>query len=83
MNRTITLWMLIGLTVACCWIVVGMLLGPNHNLGHSTLVEITAPASFLGRKMPLGVVWFVLLNGGLYALVGLAIDLIRRISLYR
>jgi hypothetical protein len=83
MNRMITLWMLIGLAVACCWVVIGILIGPNYNLGHSTFVAITAPASFLGRKMPLGVIWFVLLNGGLYALMGLTIDLIRRLCLYR
>ncbi len=83
MNRMIASWMLIGLAVACCWVVIGILIGPSYNLGHSTFVAITAPASFLGRKMPLGVVWFVLLNGGLYALMGLAIDLIHKLRLYR
>jgi len=83
MNRMVTLWMLIGLAVACCWVVMGILIGPSYNLGHLTFVAITAPASLLGRKMPLGVVWFVLLNGGLYALLGLTIDLIRRLRLDR
>ena len=83
MNRRITLWMLIGLSVACCWAVIGILTGPTYNLGHSTLVAITAPASFLGRKRPLGVAWFVLLNGGLCALLGLAVDLVRRVRLHR
>jgi hypothetical protein len=79
MRQTVSMWMLIGLAVACCWAVVGLLIGPtSYNLGHSTVVVITAPASLVGRKMPLGVVWFVLLNGGIYALVGLAIELIRR-----
>jgi hypothetical protein len=68
MSRVVALWMGIGLAVACCWAVLGLLLGPtNYNLGHSALVAITAPASLLGRKMPLGVVWFILLNGGIYA----------------
>jgi hypothetical protein len=84
MNRMVSVWMVIGLAVACCWVVVGLLIGPtSYNLGHSTLVAITAPASLVGRKMPLGVVWFVLLNGGIYALVGLAIALMRRPRLYR
>jgi len=79
MSRMVSLWMLVGLAVACCWAVVGLLIGPTgYNLGHSTLVAITAPASLLGRKMPLGMVWFVLLNGVLYALMGFAIELIRR-----
>jgi hypothetical protein len=84
MTRIVSLWVLIGLAVACCWAVVGLLLGPtSYNLGHSTLVAITAPASLLGRKMPLGVVWFILLNGGIYAVMGLAIELIRRSHLHR
>ena len=83
MNRTISLWMLIGFAVACCWVAIGILIGPSYNLGHSTFVAITAPASFRGRKIPLGVAWFVLLNGGLYAVMGLTIDLIRRLRLYR
>lgn len=84
MNRTVSLWMLIGLAVACCWAVVGLLNGPTgYNLGHSTLVAITAPASLLGRKMPLGVVSFILLNGVIYAVVGLAIELTRRPTLHR
>ena len=79
MNLMVSLWILIGLAVACCWVVVGLFIGPaGYNLGHSTLAAITAPASLVGRKMPLGVVWFVLLNGGLYALVGLTIGLVRR-----
>ena len=84
MTRTLTLWMLIGLAVACCWAVVALLLGPaGYNLGHSALVAITAPASLLGRKMPLGVVWFILLNGGIYAIVGFPIELIRRRQVHR
>ncbi len=83
MNRMITLWMLTGLAVACCWVAIGLLIGPTQNLGHSTFVAITAPASLLGRKMPLGVVWFILLNGCLYALIGFAITRFRRVWLYR
>jgi hypothetical protein len=78
MNRRISLWVLVGLMVACCWVTVGFLAGPRYNLGRSTFVAITAPASLLGRRMPLDVLWFVLLNGGLYGIVGLAIELARR-----
>jgi len=78
MVRTITLWMLIGLVVACCWVVIGLFLDPHGlNLGRSNLVAFTAPAALLGRKMPLGVVSFILLNGGLYGFAGLVIGLAR------
>jgi hypothetical protein len=68
MTRRIGLWALIGLIVACSWVIVGMMVVPNYNLARSTWVAITAPASFLGRKMPLASYWFILLNSGAYAL---------------
>ena len=83
MNRIVGWWVLIGLAVACFWAVMGILIGPSYNLGHSTFVAVTAPASLLGRRMPLAVVWFVLLNGGLYALVGMVIEVTRRTLLHR
>ena len=84
MSRVVGLWMVIGLVVACCWAALGLLLGPTtYNLGHSAVVAITAPASLVGRKMPLGVVWFILLNGGIYALVGVVIEVFRRSRVYR
>jgi hypothetical protein len=74
MKRRIILWVFAGIVVACSWAVVAVLTGPCHNLGRSIFVEITAPASLLGRWMPLGVIWFILLNGGLYGVLGLAIE---------
>ena len=41
MSRNIGIWELIGFIVACCWVVIGIALGPSYNLGHSTLVLIT------------------------------------------
>ena len=81
MSRTVTLWMLTGFVVAGLWVVVGLLFDPHlHSLGHSTLVAFTAPASVLGRRMPLGMGQFVLLNGGIYACVGLLIGTVRFLS---
>jgi hypothetical protein len=54
-SRRISFWVLIGIAVASCWVAVGLMLGPNYNLGRSTVVAITAPASLLGRRMPVGV----------------------------
>ncbi len=75
MGRRIGLWVLFGMTVACCWVAIGFLAGPAYNPGRSTIAAITAPASLLGRKMPLGMSWFVLLNGGLYGILGVLIEL--------
>ena len=78
MSGRIGLWMLIGLAVACLWVLIAAFLGPTYNPGHWTLVAVTAPASLLGRRMPLGALWFILLNGGMYAVVGSAIELLRK-----
>jgi len=48
-----------------------------YSLGHSSIVAITAPASLLGRAMPLKYYWFILINGAAYALLGLATELFR------
>ena len=77
MKRRISLWALIGIAVACCWVVVGFLAGPAYNPGRSTIAAMTAPASLLGRRAPLGITWFILLNGALYGTVGLAAELAR------
>lgn len=77
MRRRITLWMLFGILVACSWAAIGLLAGPSYNPGRSTVAAITAPAALLGRMMPLSVLWFILLNGGLYGIVGLMIESLR------
>lgn len=78
MGRKIGIWALVGIIVACCWVVIGIVVGPSYNLGRSTLVLITAPASFLGRRVPLTFYWFILLNAATYAVVGLGIEVVRR-----
>ena len=78
MMRRIGLWALIGLAVALVWFVVGLFTWPNYNLGRWTIVAVTAPASLLGRTMPLAYYWFILLNAAIYALVGLATEVLRR-----
>ena len=78
MSRNIGIWALIGLIVACCWVVIGIAIGPAYNLGHSTVVSITAPAAFLGRRVPLSLYGFVLLNAAMYAVAGLGTEFLRR-----
>jgi hypothetical protein len=84
MKRRIGLWALTGFVVAFSWFVVGLFTWPNPNLARWTIVAITAPASLIGRSMPLAYYWFILLNAAIYALVGLASELLRRpIATYR
>ena len=78
MQRRIGLWALVGFVVACCWVIFAMITAPNPALGRSTFVAITAPASLIGRTVPLAYYWFILLNAAAYVLSGLAIELFRR-----
>jgi hypothetical protein len=78
MTRRISLWALAGFAVACCWFIYGEATAPNPHLARWTIVAITAPASLIGRTMPLAYYWFILLNAAIYALVGLTTELLRR-----
>ncbi len=77
MNRRVGLWLFLGLGVACCWVIGGMLVEPTYNLGRSTLAAIIAPPSLLGRRMALGAGSFILLNGAFYAVGGVLFELLK------
>jgi hypothetical protein len=78
MKRRIGLWALIGFAVASCWVLYSAATAPNPHLARWTVVAVTAPASLIGRSVPLAYYWFILLNAGIYALVGLATEPLRR-----
>ena len=79
MRNRLALWALIGLAVACCWFLISLTLPPGYmnQLGRSTILAMTAPASLLGRAVPMKYYWFILLNGVAYLLFGLAIEAFR------
>ena len=79
MKRTISLWALCGAVVASCWVLYALATWPNLGIGYRTAVEITAPASLIGRSVPLAYYWFILLNALVYALLGVAVDPLRRL----
>ena len=78
MKRRIGLWALSGFAVACGWVIYGMATAPSHNLGRWTIVAITAPASLIGRAIPLAYYWVIFFNAAAYALFGLATEPLRR-----
>ena len=79
MFRRIPVYGLLGLAVAGGLALIGMFAGPDFNLGRSGLAAVLAPASLLGHKIPLRLELFIFLNGCLYALLGLAIESMRRL----
>ena len=77
MNVRIGWWALAGFAVACFWVLFALAAGPEHNIGRWTVAAVTAPASFLGRTIPLAVFWSVIANAAIYAAIGLAAELVR------
>ena len=78
MVRRIGFWGLAGLGVACFWVTFGILAGPGYNIGAWTIAVITAPASLLGRTMPLANLSFAILNAAIYGVFGLGAEIILR-----
>jgi hypothetical protein len=87
MARRIGFWALAGLTVAFLWFLYFTWLtwdayhgGPAFNFGVTTeaLVDITAPVRPLfGRHHAISWQWSLALNAGIYACIGLAVELAR------
>ena len=78
MLRRIALWGLAGLGVACFWVTIGILSGPAYSFARWAVAVITAPASLLGRAIPLAYYSFALLNAAFYGLLGFGAELIAR-----
>ena len=78
MKRRISLWALLGSSVASFWVLYAIATAPNPSLTHWSVIAVTAPACLLGRTMPQAYYTFILLNGCFYALIGLAIELLRK-----
>ena len=78
MKRRISLWALIGSSVASFWVLYVFATAPSSSLMHLSVLAITAPASLLGRTMPMAYYTFILLNGCFYALIGLATELLQK-----
>ena len=77
MRRRIGLWALSGAVIASCWVLYTLVRWPNLGAAYATAVKITAPASLIGRSVPLAYYWFILLNAAVYALLGVLLEPIR------
>ncbi len=78
MKLRIALWCVIGIVVACSWVIIGMTLAHSYNFGHWAIVAITAPASLLGRSVAMKYQGFIALNGVMYAMAGIVFEFLRR-----
>jgi hypothetical protein len=72
--QRVGLWILIGATVTCFWVLVMMLIGPRHNISHWPIITVTIPASMFGRNRPVTYYEVMLLNAVIYGLIGLALE---------
>lgn len=89
MLRRIGFWALAGCVVALIWAVVFYLAGPSmgwypsqgavlHHLGHNLVLPVTVPAALLGRHYAITWYWSAVINAGIYACFGLAVEMLRR-----
>jgi hypothetical protein len=87
MPRRIVLWALCGFVVAVIWALVFFIFGPGlgeypsqavvlYRLGHTALLPITAPVALIGRHYAITWWWSAVINAGLYACIGLAVETI-------
>jgi len=74
MMRRIFLWSVAGLIVACAWIMISIVVGPDYNLVRWTVVEVTAPGWLIGHSMQLNQYWTVLINCAAYAVIGMLLE---------
>ena len=88
MLRRIGIWALCGCLVALIWALVFYIAGPGngsypgqgavlHYLGHTPLLPITIPVAVLGRHYAITWYWSAVMNAGIYACVGLAVEMMR------
>ena len=76
MSWRIGLWIAAGFTVACVWVLVGVVIPRGVNFGMWTITAITAPASAICRSIhaPISLYEFIAMNAALYGLIGLAVE---------
>jgi hypothetical protein len=88
MSYRIGIWALCGMAVALIWAAVFYILGPSmgqypsqgavlHYLGHTPLLPTTAPVALLGHHYAITWYWSAVINAGIYACIGLALEVIR------
>ena len=79
MKRRIGLWALCGAVVASCWVLYSLASWSDLGPAYRIAAEITAPASLIGKSIPLAYYWFIVLNALVYALLGTAVEPFRRL----
>lgn len=88
MLRRIGFWALAGCAVSLALAAVFYILGPAngsyrsqeavlHYLSHPALLPVTAPVALLGRHHAMTWYWATVINAGMYAVLGLAVETIR------
>ena len=75
----VIVWAVVGIGVACGWMYYGITTGAGQNIGAWTVVAITAPATLIGREIPLAYSTIAFINGAIYAVIGLLIETIWRL----
>jgi len=84
MKKPTATWASVGFLVACCWVLYTFAIPPEQLITslREPVVEaiafISLPIAFALRRFPLHFWWIPPINAATYALVGLAVEIIRR-----
>ena len=80
MKYRIALWATAGFLVASGWGVYFSLASKNRNMESMvfTLARLTCPIAILGRHYPISLYSAIAANVATYALIGLAVETLRR-----
>ena len=80
MNYRIAIWAAVGFLVAGGWAVYFLVASKDHLIEPivSALARLTCPVSIVGSHYPVSLYTAVAANAATYALVGLAVEIVRR-----
>lgn len=89
MKKTIGIWATVGFAVSCCFVLFTFLMPPGYLVVslRNLAVEVFAQASFLlgfaFRRIPVYFWWVPLINAASYAVIGLIVEMLRRMMTFR
>jgi hypothetical protein len=84
MKKPIAIWAGVGFLVACCWVLYTFAIPPEQLITslREPVVEaiafISLPIAFALRRFPLHFWWVPPINAATYAVLGLAVEILRR-----
>jgi hypothetical protein len=84
MKKPIAIWASVGFLVGCCWVLYTFATPPEQLITSlrepivEAIASISLPIAFALRRFPLRFWWVPPVNAATYAVIGLAVEMLRR-----